>query len=59
MAINTKCKAMVQKQRSFNLEKSAAIKREMAKLLAVESIWEAKYLEWVANMVPVKKKNNQ
>ncbi|KAK0593828.1 hypothetical protein LWI29_016082 [Acer saccharum] len=47
------------KRRSFNLERSAAIKEEVSKLLAARSIREVKYPEWVANVVLVKKKNNQ
>ncbi|KAK0594133.1 hypothetical protein LWI29_002243 [Acer saccharum] len=49
----------VQKRRSFNPERSAAIKEEVSKLLAAGSIREVKYPEWVANVVLVKKKNNQ
>ncbi|KAK0580613.1 hypothetical protein LWI29_004142 [Acer saccharum] len=58
LAVNEKCKPVVQKRRSFNLERSAAIK-EVSKLLAARSIREVKYPEWVANVVLVKKKNNQ
>ncbi|KAK0594638.1 hypothetical protein LWI29_014969 [Acer saccharum] len=47
------------KRRSFNPERSAAIKEEVSKLLAARSIREVKYPEWVANVVLVKKKNNQ
>ncbi|KAK0572091.1 hypothetical protein LWI29_025875 [Acer saccharum] len=59
LAVNEKCKPVVQKRRSFNPERSAAIKEEVSKLLAAGSIREVKYPEWVANVVLVKKKNNQ
>ncbi|KAK0572938.1 hypothetical protein LWI29_000694 [Acer saccharum] len=59
LAMNEKCKPVVQKRRSFNPERSAAIKEEVSKLLATGSIREVKYPEWVANVVLVKKKNNQ
>ncbi|KAK0599321.1 hypothetical protein LWI29_004240 [Acer saccharum] len=59
LTVNEKCKPVVQKRRSFNLERSAAIKEEVSKLLAARSIREVKYPEWVANVVLVKKKNNQ
>ncbi|KAK0581633.1 hypothetical protein LWI29_016189 [Acer saccharum] len=59
LAVNEKCKPVVQKRRSFNPEKSAAIKEEVSKLLVAGSIREVKYPEWVANVVLVKKKNSQ
>ncbi|KAK0597939.1 hypothetical protein LWI29_030052 [Acer saccharum] len=59
LAVNEKCKLVVQKRRRFNPERSAAIKEEVSKLLAARSIREVKYPEWVANVVLVKKKNNQ
>ncbi|KAK0570726.1 hypothetical protein LWI29_005546 [Acer saccharum] len=43
----------------FNPERSIAIKKEVEKLLSAGSIREVKYPEWVANIVLVKKKNNQ
>ncbi|KAK0596320.1 hypothetical protein LWI29_014629 [Acer saccharum] len=59
LAVNEKCKPVVQKRRSFNPGKSAAIKEEVSKLLAAGSIGEVKYPEWMANVVLVKKKNSQ
>ncbi|KAK0605041.1 hypothetical protein LWI29_022149 [Acer saccharum] len=59
LAVNEKCKPVMQKRRSFNPKRSAAIKEEVSKLLAAGSIREVKYPEWVANVVLVKKKNNQ
>ncbi|KAK1565186.1 hypothetical protein Q3G72_020691 [Acer saccharum] len=59
LAIDEKSKPMVQKRRSFNSERSATIREEVSKLLAAGSIREVKYLEWVANVILMKKKNNQ
>ena len=59
LAVNDKSKPVVQKMRSFNPERSAAIKEEVSKLLVAGSIREVKYPEWVANVVLVKKKNNR
>ena len=42
LAVNEKCKPVVQKRRSFNLERSAAIKEEVSKLLTARSIREVK-----------------
>ncbi|KAK0577392.1 hypothetical protein LWI29_032432 [Acer saccharum] len=43
LAVNEKCKPVMQKRRSFNPERSAAIKEEVSKLLAAGSIREVKY----------------
>ncbi|KAK0585667.1 hypothetical protein LWI29_032085 [Acer saccharum] len=59
LTVDEKSKQVVQKRRSFNPERSAAIKEEISKLLAAGSIREVKYQEWVVNVVLVKKKNNQ
>ena len=59
LAVSKDCKPVIQKRRSFNPERSAAIREEVSKLLAAGSIREVKYPEWVANVVLVKKKNNQ
>ena len=56
LAVNNESKPMVQKRRSFNPERSAAIKEEVSKLLAARSIREVKYPEWVANVVLKKKR---
>ncbi|KAK0584983.1 hypothetical protein LWI29_021679 [Acer saccharum] len=47
------------KRKLFNPERSITIKKEVEKLLSTGSIREVKYPEWVANVVLVKKKNNQ
>ncbi|KAK1587809.1 hypothetical protein Q3G72_017034 [Acer saccharum] len=57
--INPEFRPVVQKRRLFNPERSIAINNEVEKLLSAGSIREVKYPEWVANVVLVKKKNNQ
>ncbi|KAK0590984.1 hypothetical protein LWI29_034021 [Acer saccharum] len=59
LSINPESRPVVQKRRLFNPERSVAIKKEVEKLLSAGSIREVKYPEWVANVVLVKKKNNQ
>jgi hypothetical protein len=48
-----------QRLRRFAQDKREAIKREIAKLLTAGFIKEVIHLEWVANPVLVKKKNNE
>ncbi|KAK0589177.1 hypothetical protein LWI29_010709 [Acer saccharum] len=59
LSTNPEFRPVVQKRRLFNPERSAAIKKEVEKLLSAGSIREVKYPEWVANVVLVKKKNKQ
>ncbi|KAK0592827.1 hypothetical protein LWI29_026166 [Acer saccharum] len=59
LSINPEFHPVVQKRQLFNLERSIAIKKEVKKLLSARSIREVKYSKWVANLVLVKKKNNQ
>ncbi|KAK0587568.1 hypothetical protein LWI29_025014 [Acer saccharum] len=59
LSIDLGFRPVVQKRRLFNPERSIAIKKEVEKLLSVGSIREVKYPEWVANVVLVKKRNNQ
>ncbi|KAK1578749.1 hypothetical protein Q3G72_032871 [Acer saccharum] len=59
LSTNPESRPVVQKRRLFNPERSVAIKKEVEKLLSAGSIREVKYPEWVANVVLVKKKNNQ
>ncbi|KAK0594691.1 hypothetical protein LWI29_023748 [Acer saccharum] len=59
LSIDSEFRPVVQKRRLFNPERSITIKKEVEKLLSVGSIREVKYPEWVANVVLVKKKNNQ
>ncbi|KAK0598401.1 hypothetical protein LWI29_034306 [Acer saccharum] len=59
LSVNPEFWPVVQKRRLFNPERSIAIKKEVEKLLSAGSIREVRYPEWVANVVLVKKKNNQ
>ncbi|KAK0580513.1 hypothetical protein LWI29_002813 [Acer saccharum] len=59
LSIDSGFRPVVQKRRLFNPERSITIKKEVEKLLSARSIREVKYPEWVANVVLVKKKNNQ
>ncbi|KAK1583598.1 hypothetical protein Q3G72_025383 [Acer saccharum] len=59
LSIDSGFRPVVQKRRLFNQKRSSAIKKEVEKLLSAGSIREVKYPEWVANVVLVKKKNNQ
>jgi hypothetical protein len=60
-SLNVHAQAVPKKQhlRRFPQDKHEAIKREIAKLLAAGFIKEVIHLEWVANPVLVKKKNNE
>ncbi|KAK0602408.1 hypothetical protein LWI29_033042 [Acer saccharum] len=59
LAIDDKSKPVVQKRRSFSSERSIDKREEISKLLVARSIREVNYPEWVANVVLMKKKNNQ
>jgi hypothetical protein len=60
-SLNVHPQAVPKKQRlrRFAHDKREAIKREIAKLLAAGFIGEVIHLEWVANPVLVRKKNNE
>jgi hypothetical protein len=60
-SLNVHPKAVPKKQRlrRFAHDKREAIKREIAKLLAAGFIKEVIHPEWVANLVLVRKKNNE
>ena len=48
-----------QKPRKMSDEKAAAVKAEVQRLLDAKVIREVKYPTWLANTVPVKKKNGK
>ena len=48
-----------QKKRVFALERDNAIKEEVQKLTTAKFIWEVCYLDWLANVVMVKKANGK
>ena len=52
-------KSIKQKRRSFAPERQKAINEEVDKLLQVGAIREVEYLEWLANVVLVKKANGK
>jgi len=52
-------KPVKQKRRKLGRERAEAVKAEVEKLLRIGSITEAKYPNWLANPVVVKKKNGK
>jgi len=52
-------KPIKQKRRKLGRERAEAVKAEVQKLLRIGSITEAKYPDWIANPVVVKKKNGK
>ena len=52
-------KPVRQKKRVFAPERDNAIKEEVQKLATTEFIWEVYYLDWLANVVMVKKANGK
>ena len=46
-----------QKLRKFHLDLEPQMKKELEKLLAAKIIFPVRHTEWVANLVPVQKKN--
>ena len=52
-------KPVKQKRRSFTPERQKAINEEVDKLLQEDAIREVEYLEWLANVVLVKKANSK
>ena len=57
--VNPSFKTVKQKRRSFALERHKAINEEVSKLLQAKVIREVEYLEWLANVVLVKKANGK
>ena len=52
-------KPVKQKRRSFALERQKAINEEVNKLLQVKAIREVEYLDWLDNVVFIKKANGK
>ena len=50
-------RSVVQKKRHMGLEREAAANAEVQKLLQARFIRECQYLEWISNVVLVKKPN--
>ena len=57
--VNPSFKSVKQKNKSFAPERQKAINEEVGKLLQAKAIREVKYLEWLANVVLVKKANGK
>jgi len=57
--IDPKIKPKKQKLRKMSDDKVAAVKAEVQRLLDAKVIREVKYPTWLANTVPVKKKNGK
>jgi hypothetical protein len=57
--INPGSKPVKQRLRQFSLDKKAAIKKEITKLLATGFIREILHLDWLANPILVQKKNSK
>lgn len=59
LSIDPTVKPVKQNRRRFNLKKVEVIQCEVDKLLEVGFIEEVRYLQWVASVVLVKKKNGK
>ena len=57
--VNPSFKPVKQKRRSFSSERQKAINEEVGKLLQAKAIREVEHLEWLANVVLVKKENGK
>ena len=57
--VDPKHKPVRQKRRKFGTDRNQVIQEEVQKLLAVKSIREVTYPEWLANVVVVTKKNGK
>ena len=57
--VNPSFKPVKQKRRIFAPERQKANKEEVGKLLQAKAIREVEYLEWLANVVLVKKANGK
>ena len=57
--VDTTHKPIIQKCRRFNPERYTTIIEEVSKLLKANFIREAHYLDWLANVIMVKKANGK
>ena len=57
--VNPFFKSVKQKRRSFALKRQKEINEEVGKLLQAKVIREVEYLEWLANVILVKKANGK
>ena len=59
LKVSSSFKLVKQKRRSFALKRQKAINEEVGKLLQAGAIREVEYLEWLANVILVKKANDK
>jgi len=59
LTMDTKIRPVRHRRRKFNEERCQVIREETQKLLSVGHIIEIQYMEWLANVVPVKKANGK
>ena len=59
LTMDAKVRPVRQRRRKFNEERRLVVKEETKKLLSVGHIREIQYLEWLANVVSVKKANGK
>ena len=59
LAVKPEARPTKQTQRRFRTELIPQIEAEVDKLIAAGFIREVQYPKWIANIVPVKKKNGQ
>lgn len=59
LSMYPKAKEVRKKGRNFSAEKNTAITTEVDRLLAVGFIQEAHYLDWLSNVMLVKKQNDK
>ena len=57
--INPECKPVQQKRRIFATEHNKAVTKKVEKLLEAGFIKEVFYLDWLANVIMVKKSNGK
>ena len=59
LAVKKNIRPIKQAQRRFHPDLILQIKNEVNKLIEADFIREVKYLTWISNIVPIRKKNGQ
>ena len=59
LAVKKNVRPIKQAQRRFHPDLILQIENEVNKLIETDFIREVKYLTWISNIVPVRKKNDQ
>lgn len=57
--INPMIKHVKQKRKRFTPQRNKIINEEVKKLLAIESLKEVQYLDWLVNVIVIQKKNEK